>query len=138
MRQKKTFPCGHRGFGRFCHACTQQAQHAQRQAEARAGQRQARATWEATFADDPIDLRGLPRPDLVAEARRAIVAMAEGQDYRALGGKQLVKLTDYVSIPLGHRHRIIFKRAAGGRFVPYGVYSHEAYNGVVARLNKTG
>lgn len=138
MRQKKNFPCGHRGFGRICHTCAEQAQRAQRQAEAYARQRQARATWEATFAADPIDLSGLPRPDLVTRARKVIAAMADGQDYRFLGGKQLVGYVDYVSIPLGHRYRIIFKRAVGGRMEPYGVYSHEAYNGVVARLNKTG
>lgn len=85
-----------------------------------------------------IIIIGAHRSELVAQARRAIAAIAAGKDYRALGGKQLVKLLDYVSVPLGRSYRIIFRRAAGGRLEPYGVYSHEAYNGVVARLNRAG
>jgi hypothetical protein len=138
MKQKQTFPCGHRSFGQFCHTCSPQTQAAQRQAAERRAQRDARAAWEALFAADPIDLRSLPRQKLVEQARHSITALANGQNYRDLNGKRLASLPCYISIPLGRRHRLIFKQAAGGGFTPYGVYSHETYNGVITRLRKSG
>jgi hypothetical protein len=138
MKQRQSFPCGHRGFGQFCHTCALQKQEKQRQDAARKAQRDDHAAREALFADDPIDLSGLPRPNLIEQARHSITTLANGQNYRDLNGKQLVKLPNYISIPLGYRHRIIFKQAADGRFTPHGVYSHETYNGVITRLRKTG
>lgn len=130
----KTFPCGHRGLGRSCRWCIQQAQHAEQEAAIRAAQQQQKNDWKQRFTTDPIDLRGLPRSALVRQARHVIDALAQGQDYRAFGGKKLAKCPNYISIPLQDQYRIIFKRTVDAQFAPYGVYSHEAYNRVVAQL----
>lgn len=133
--RKKNFPCGHRAFGRFCHRCAHATAVAARPAQSRAVHQAARAAWAASFDADPIDLRGLPRRELVYEARRVIAALAEGQDYRTFGGKQLVRWPGFVSVPLGHHYRLIFNRRDGA-LRPYGAFSHEQYNGVVARLGR--
>lgn len=88
---KKTFPCGHRGFGRFCHRCASAAAEVGRQAQEHAARQAERVAWDATFAADPIDLRGLPHPELVRVAREVIAALAAGQGHRRFGGKQLMR-----------------------------------------------
>jgi hypothetical protein len=138
VKHIQTFPCGHRGCGQSCHRCAQQAQQAHHEAAARAAQQQLRNDWKARFTTDPINLHRLPQPALVIQARQVIAAMTRGQDYRALGGKQLAKCPSYVSIPLRDHYRIIFRRTAAARFEPHGVYSHETYNRVVGQLKRTG
>ncbi len=60
-RRKKTFPCGHKGYGQICHRCIQE----QSTWEAK---KQEKNEWQSTFANDPIDLRNLPK-NVVVKAR---------------------------------------------------------------------
>jgi hypothetical protein len=133
--RKKTFPCGHRGFGQFCHRCADEAAaRARREQEARA-RSTARASWESTFDADPIDLRCLPRRALVLRARQILAAIAGGADHRSFGGKALVNSGGgYISVPLGLRYRLLFRHQPGGGLTPYGAFSHETYNNVLERL----
>jgi hypothetical protein len=128
-RRVKTFDCGHTGFGRFCHRC-----HADQliKLERETAHLQKRQ-WQASFASDPIDLRCLPSPTLVTEARQAIHAITVlKQDYRRHGGKLLAQDRNVLSVHLNLRYRLLFERTQTG-WVPRQCLTHEAYNTVVGR-----
>lgn len=64
-RRRKKFPCGHQGYGQVCHYCAQliqaKALEVAEQEQARLAQEQARLArqeWEASFANDVVDLKG--------------------------------------------------------------------------------
>jgi hypothetical protein len=119
VRRRKTFPCGHKGFGQECHRC----------AEERALQeqkRQQKQQWEATFAEDPIDLTNLP-PHVVLKARSIIAGLQSQQNYTVFGGKRLRHNRLIVSIPINRDYRMIC-RDWGSNVVPQTVLSHEEYN----------
>ena len=60
--------------------------------------KQQRSAWEASFANDPINLRDLPK-NVVLKARQIIQGLACQRNYREFHGKRL-------------RHdRFIFRRA---------------------------
>lgn len=133
--RKKTFPCGHRGFGQSCHRCADTAAARSRSEQESRERSAARASWEATFEADPIDLRCLPLRGLVLRARQILAAIAGGADYRSFGGKALANSGGrYISVPLGLRYRLLFCHREGGGLAPYGVFSHETYNNVLNRL----
>ena len=125
-RRKKTFPCGHKGYGRVCHRCAQE-QLLQTQLDLhRDLKRQEKAAWEATFEGDPIDLKSLPT-HVVHKSRRIINALNEHQDYREFGGKRLRHNRHIISIPITRNYRMIC-RHDGKMTVPQAVLSHEDYN----------
>jgi hypothetical protein len=118
-RRKKEFPCGHRGYGQICHRCAQkQADREQRKEEKNA--------WEATFADDPVDLRALPK-NVVLKARDILQGLAAHQDYRDFHGKRLRHDRLIISIPVTRNYRLIC-RDRGSFLSPEAVISHEDYN----------
>jgi hypothetical protein len=118
-RRKKQFPCGHRGYGRVCHRCEQQ------QAD-REVRKQEKQVWEATFDEDPIDLRSLPR-NVVLKARQIIQGLQNQQDYRDFRGKRLRHDRFIISIPVTRHYRLIC-RDQGNFVLPEAVISHEDYN----------
>lgn len=118
-KRKRTFPCGHRGYGKFCHQCAQQEQ-------TRSRKRQQKEEWKQTFAADPIDLQGLPRA-IVVKARQTIQGLADGRDYREFSGKRLEHDRSVISIPVTRSYRLLC-RAAGGTLTPVRVITHEEYN----------
>ena len=59
-KRKRTFPCGHKGYGRKCHRCEQEQMLQQRVDEEIAEKREKKLEWEASFDCDLIDLKGLP------------------------------------------------------------------------------
>ena len=130
---RRGFPCGHQGKGQYCHRCRQEAEHTTRRAQDSASQlaqRQAeRLAWEATFIDDPIDLRDLPTRERVLKARDLLRRLAAGEPYTALGGKRWESERSIISVPVGRGHRLVL-RDEGGRLRPLACMTHEAYNGL--------
>ncbi|MBD2577114.1 hypothetical protein [Oscillatoria sp. FACHB-1406] len=118
-RRKKSFPCGHKGYGQICHRCAQKQDNL-------AKKREERQQWEATFAEDPIDLSALPR-NVVLKARQILVGIATQRDYREFRGKRLRHDRFIISIPVTRNYRLIC-RDCGSNLVPQEVVSHEDYN----------
>jgi hypothetical protein len=118
-KRKKQFPCGHIGYGQVCHRCVQQASE-------REEKRQQKQQWESTFAQDPIDLRSLPK-NVVLKARQILQGLANRQDYRDFHGKRLRHDRTIISIPVTRNYRLIC-RDHGQLLAPEAVISHEDYN----------
>lgn len=118
-RRKKNFPCGHKGYGQICHRCVQeQLLWAQK--------RQTKNAWESTFADDPIDLRSLPK-NVVLKAREIIQGLENQKSYLDFHGKRLRHDRFIISIPVTRNYRLLC-RDHGSFVVPEAVISHEDYN----------
>lgn len=125
-KRQHTFPCGHRGLGKTCHRCAQEAK-AQTQAQQQAALRQRqRQQWQAQFQQDPIDLQGLPR-HVIEKARSILSDLQQGQHFTALKGKRMMFDRTVVRIPVGHRYRLLC-REHHGQLTPWRVLSHEEYN----------
>lgn len=118
-RRKKTFPCGHKGYGQTCHRCEQER-------KARDEKKQQKQEWESTFDKDPIDLKSLPA-HVVVKAREIITGLQERQNYREFNGKRLRHNRWVISIPVTRNYRMICYDQ-GNLLVPYAVLSHERYN----------
>lgn len=131
-RYRKRFACGHRGFGRYCHCCmASQQQQARKQLQKQAqrtAKAQQRQQWQATFADDPIDLQSLP-PHVVLKARQLLEALGQGTGYWEMAGKRLKGMREVVRIPVTHRYRLLC-HDSGQTIQPLQVLSHEDYNAI--------
>jgi hypothetical protein len=114
--RKRTFPCGHKGRGQYCHRCAQE-QEAQSRKQA----------WKDTFAQDPIDLRCLPNRTQVEKARTLLAEIAQGRPYTDFRGKRLNHDRTLISVPLGLDYRLLFQDTGSG-LLPLACLSHEAYN----------
>ena len=125
-KRKKTFPCGHKGYGQICHRCEEERKAREKQQEVKAQKRQEKQEWKKTFDDDQIDLTGL-MPNLVIKARNIIDSLKDGQDYRNFGGKRLNYNRQVISIPLNRDYRMIC-HDVDGKPTPQSVVSHEEYN----------
>ncbi|MGL5083869.1 MAG: DUF7682 family zinc-binding protein [Microcoleaceae cyanobacterium] len=127
-RRKRTFPCGHKGYGQVCHRCIQVQSHEQQQESWVVIDKQAqKREWEASFDQDIIDLKGLP--DYVVVKARTIIAGLNSQDksYRDFGGKRLRHNRFIISIPVTRNYRMLCEDS-GSFLVPQKVLSHEDYN----------
>jgi hypothetical protein len=128
MKRKKTFPCGHSGYGGFCHAC----QTAEKEATAKSASLAARiAEKEArrsAFNADTVDLRDLPSALLLEKARTILHAIAGGSNYRLFKGKRLNYDRTVISVPIGYNYRLLFIEQSDGHLVPKQLLSHEDYN----------
>lgn len=127
MARKKTFPCGHKGKGSFCHRCEQEKATAHKP-KRRGPDPDDKEEWRAAFEEDPIDLQHLPNKGLVKRARRILEAVGNGAPWHQFNGKRLQHDRNVVSVPLGRRYRILFRTDEGSP-EPVQVLSHEAYNG---------
>ena len=130
---RRSFPCGHQGKGQYCHRCKQAETVAavrQRDTEAQQILRQhARADWEASFADDLIDLSVLQTRERVLKARDLLRKLAAGAPHTSLGGKRWESDRDIISVPVGRGHRLVL-RDDGTHLRPLACMTHEAYNGL--------
>ncbi len=130
---RRSFVCGHQGKGQFCHRCKQAEALAtasrQETAAQQAEHQHARALWEASFADDPIDLGALQTRERVQKARELLSKLAAGTPYTSLGGKRWESDRTIVSVPVGRGHRLVL-RDEGGVLRPLACMTHEAYNGL--------
>ncbi|NEO98614.1 MAG: hypothetical protein F6K58_08030 [Symploca sp. SIO2E9] len=118
-RRRKTFPCGHKGYGRVCHRCDQQN-------KVIAEKKQQKQRWESTFDRDPIDLKNLPA-HVVVKARSIIAGLESQKNYRDFNGKRLRHNRWIISIPVTRNYRMIC-RDCGSLLIPEAVLSHEQYN----------
>ncbi len=125
-RRKKTFACGHKGYGQTCHLCHQLQKATAETLQARIEKQQQKQEWESRFAEDPIDLRGLPKP-VVLKAREIIAGLRDRRDYREFNGKRLRHDRRIVSIPLNRDYRMLC-REVNSHIEPQTVISHEDYN----------
>jgi hypothetical protein len=128
-KRQKVFPCcGRRGFGSYCHHCSQQAAVAQEQQADQAARRAEQHAWRATFEQDAIDLRVIQhRRDLVRKARDVLAAVTDGTHPFALGGKPLHSDRTIISVAISYDYRLIFQ-VNGKGFLPVALESHEVYN----------
>ncbi|WP_341734268.1 hypothetical protein [Microcoleus sp. EPA2] len=127
MAKRKTlFPCGHKGYGKACHRCTQEFAAQQQCVQLRAEKQTKKQEREASFARDIIDLRGLP-DHVVTKARAIIAALGENKNYRDFGGKRLRHNRLIVSIPVTRNYRMLCEDC-GTFLIPQKVLSHEEYN----------
>jgi hypothetical protein len=125
-RRKKTFACGHKGYGQSCHLCHQLQEFAAETLLALAVKQQQKQEWESRFAADPIDLRGLPKP-VVLKAREIIAGLCDRRDYREFNGKRLRHDRRVISIPVNRDYRMLC-RDVNSTIEPQAVVSHEDYN----------
>ncbi len=127
MAKRKTlFPCGHKGYGKACHRCTQEFAAQQQCVQRRAEKQTKKQEKEASFARDIIDLRGLP-DHVVTKARAIIAALGENKNYRDFGGKRLRHNRLIVSIPVTRNYRMLCEDC-GTFLIPQKLLSHEDYN----------
>ncbi len=127
MAKRKTlFSCGHKGYGKACHRCTQEFVANQHCVQLLAEKQTKKQEKEASFARDIINLRGLP-DYVVTKARAIIAALGENKNYRDFGGKRLRHNRLIISIPLGRHYRMLCKDC-GTFLIPHKVLSHEDYN----------
>ncbi len=127
MAKRKTiFDCGHKGYGKACHRCTQELVAQQHSVEVLAEKQTKKQEREASFARDAIDLRGLP-DHVVSKARAIIAALGENKNYRDFGGKRLRHNRWIVSIPVTRNYRMLCEDC-GTFLIPQKVLSHEDYN----------
>ena len=126
VKRKSLFPCGHKGYGKACHRCTQEFLAHLHCVQLLAEKQTKKQEKEASFARDIIDLRGLP-DHIVTKARAIITALGENKNYRDFGGKRLRHNRLIVSIPLGRNYRMLCKDG-GTLLIPQKVLSHEDYN----------
>ncbi|MGK7876762.1 MAG: hypothetical protein AB4426_26785 [Xenococcaceae cyanobacterium] len=118
-RRKKKFPCGHKGYGQICHRCAQKQANWEQK-------KQLKNEWEETFAQDPINLRALPK-NVVVKARQIIRGLQSHKNYREFNGKRLRHDRFIISIPVTRNYRLIC-RDRGSFVTPEAVISHEDYN----------
>lgn len=91
-----------------------------------AEKRNKKLEWEASFAQDLIDLRGLP-DYVVVKARTIIAALSDNKNYREFGGKRLRHNRFVISIPVTRNYRMLCEDC-GNVLLPQKVMSHEEYN----------
>ena len=122
---KKTFPCGHRGKGAFCHRCKQKEDRHREAA-------QARAAWRRKLDAAPVALGHLPK-EVAERALQVVEQLERGTPHMELQGKRLSRMGQrhVVSVPIGQRYRLICKDR-GGACVPVEVITHETYNNRLA------
>ncbi|MGB3492298.1 MAG: hypothetical protein WBA57_06195 [Elainellaceae cyanobacterium] len=146
-RWRKRFPCGHRGYGRWCHRCTVSRRRSLPQLQRRhrsrpriaarfraLAQRQAEnQQWQQQFLKDPIPLAHLPKP-VAIKTRLILAALEQGTSPTELRGKRFQFDRTLLRIPVGYRYRLLC-RWQKDSITPLGVMSHEAYN-AIARNKK--
>lgn len=126
-RRKKTFPCGHRGFGSLCHACRDKERAREREDMAR---RETRAAKQAVLESSPIPLDGLPF-QVAEKALEVIAAVTAGRPWQEFRGKKIESRRGLrIVVPLGWSYRLLFRWEADGGLVPEEALSHETYNGL--------
>lgn len=122
--RKKTFPCGHKGRGQYCHYC---AQEQQEKTKKREQELEEKRVWKDSFDQDPIDLTFLPSKTLVRKARTILERIAQGAPYTDFRGKRLNHDRTIISLPLTPDYRLLFQDTGSG-LQPLECLSHEAYN----------
>ena len=119
-RCRKSFPCGHSGFGRYCHQCRQQQRARQAKAE------YSRA-WKERFHDDTIELRHLPQP-IIKKTRKILRQIERGASAHEIGGRRMKRNRSVFSVAVDYRHRLVCLDDPEDGLVPIEALTHERYN----------
>jgi len=118
---KKTFPCGHKGKGQFCHRCHQK-ELAQAKKDAIRSKRVLR--FDEAEKKAGLDLSKVPLK--VAEhAAQVIQEIRSGKMPHK--SKRLSDNKSLISVPLRLQYRLLVKDT-GDAFQPMSVMTHEEYN----------
>lgn len=125
-RRKKTFGCGHSGFGSYCHRCASDARAAEQARREDAARRAERRAWKATLEDDAIDLTGLPR-HIVERCREKLAEVEAAEHWSHAGGRKLLSDKKAVVFELGRSYRLL-GWDEDGCFLAAECLSHEDYN----------
>lgn len=116
---RKTFQCGHKGYGQICHRCLQEEKDEHEQKVKKQG-------WRDSFDGDLIDLHSLPNY-VVLKARNIMNSLQDCHNYREFGGKRLRHDRFVISIPVTRNYRMLCIDR-NGTLQPKQVISHEKYN----------
>lgn len=138
MTYRKTFACGHRGLGQYCHCCDALQKRQSAVVDVRA-EKSARMMSSATFvsADGQftVALDRIPHPKLVQKAQHILTRIIDhGDAYTAFGGKRMHASRSIISVPIGYRFRLVLQERENGEKVPIDIMSHETYNQYIRRL----
>lgn len=127
LHKKHFQTCGHKGFGKYCHRCSDLSHRKQSIA---LESQLLRSQWLETYDHDPIDLTHLPKP-IVLRARQLLEQLAQGTEYYKLQGKRLLGIDrDLIRIPVTRRYRLLIQDIGNNTFQSLKVLSHEAYNAI--------
>lgn len=133
-KHRRQFACGHQGFGQTCQTCALKRSRRDCEALNLGRHRRDRQHWKESFADDPINLRGLPKP-IVRKARAIIAQLSQGKPYYQLGGKKLRSQHNMIRIPVTRNYRMLCQQIQG-KVVPLKVMSHEDYNPIARNTRR--
>lgn len=117
---KKTFSCGHKGKGQYCHRCEQE----KLEKDKTQFQKQQ---WNDLFNEDPIDLKVLVNHKLIEKARKIIKSIHQGDCYTLFKGKRMKYDRNIISVPVNNDFRLIYKDLSSG-LILQALLSHEEYN----------
>lgn len=124
---KKTFPCGHKGKGKYCHRCAAEKNASKKTQKNQQQDKQAKQAWLDTFADDPIDLQPLQLKSRILKARKIIRGIANGIPYTQFRGKRMNYDRHVITIPINRDFRLIYHETDNGLEL-IEVIDHEKYN----------
>ena len=124
---KKTFPCGHKGKGQYCHRCAAKKNTNQQHTKQNRQDKAEKQAWLATFDSDPIDLHPLQLKSRILKARKIIAGIANGIPYTQFRGKRMNYDRHVISIPINRDFRLIYHETATGLELTQ-VIDHEKYN----------
>lgn len=128
---KKTFPCGHKGKGQYCHLCDQKKKKMAKKVVARTVRREKVQEIEDALG---VDIKSVPLK--VAERAKCVMdRISSGEPYMNFHGKRLDEDRTIISIPVTGFYRMVCKDV-GGEIVPIYLLSHEAYNRVYKKITK--
>ena len=124
-RHKKRFPCGHLGFGQFCHSC----EDAKKKLELEREKNDEANAWKIALRKTPIPLDHLPKSAAIRTVS-CIEMMAAGEPINRFNGKRLTLMNqrDIISVPVGLKYRLIGRMVAKYPIQWIEVISHETYN----------
>lgn len=125
-KRQQPFPCEHTGQTVYCHRGQQEASIQPATPTRRERQHPQQEPLQL-YTTDPIDLRHLPQPRLVEQARAILIAISNGVHYHKFNGKRMHYNKRIISIPLNYSYRLIFRKTKDG-FIPLSCDSHETYN----------
>ncbi len=133
MARKKTFDCGHTGYGKFCHRCADEERRRREKQSRKEQKKQQRQAWQEHLAAAPVSLDHVP-PKTARKVLETIEKLRRGQaTYMQLNGKRLITMgqRNIISIPIGWSWRLVCEDTDDG-LVFLEVLSHEAYNNKIS------
>lgn len=115
-RRKKTFECGHQGFGQYCHLCKQKSK-----------EKQPIETAKHCLQKHGVESCELPQKVLLRAAKIVEELITKNVPYQNFKGKRFNWDRNQISIPLPRNYRLLCQEV-NGDILPKKVMTHEAYN----------